>query len=232
MASPPAIYASSKATVNELAYQHATQGVLTGICGTSSKKRFQPGDSVAKILRVRLSTREGRFWPGITIQFEVASGGGTVTHAMQITDALGAAALPRNAWTLGPQSGIQTLTATALTTGIEGNPHLFRRVVVEEQVASIIHIISGDHQSGPVNTTLPEPLLVEILATDGITPVPDANVTWSIVGATGTTLLLTSDNQGLSSIIIQTGGYAAKQYLVTASLDNGSMVSFTFTVTP
>jgi len=149
---------------------------------------------------------------------------------MQITDRLGAASLPRDSWTLGPIPGLQTVTATALVAGITHNPHLYRRVVLQEMQGSTIRIVAGDNQSGPVNSSLPDQLLVEVLADDGISPVAGAQVSWQILGINDTPLLLATDNLGISAIFITTGNNPGN-YSVTAKLENGSSATFRFTVT-
>ncbi|PIP02845.1 MAG: hypothetical protein COX55_03085 [Zetaproteobacteria bacterium CG23_combo_of_CG06-09_8_20_14_all_54_7] len=228
MPTPPTIHPLKAAASIQIGGEPFT-AVLTGICGTSSKRQFLPGAAVPEILRVRLSTKAGKLWQGITIRFEVASGGGTLSNGDQITDRLGAAALPRNAWVLGPAVGTQTVTATALVAGVEANPHLFRRVVAGELTGSIIRIVSGNGQSGPANSTLPLPLIVAVFAADGITPVAGANVTWQIIG--GNTIIIPSDNQGQSGVSLQTGGTPSANSVVIARLDNGSSVSFIYSVT-
>jgi len=170
------------ANTRELISTRGSAGAMTSVCGTSSKKRFQPGQTVHKILRVRLQTSEGKLWPEVPVRLEVTSGGGSITNGMQITDRFGASSLPRDSWPLGPIPGLQTVTATALVAGITHNPHLYRRVVLQEMQGSTIRIVSGDNQSGPVNSSLPDQLLVEVLADDGISPVAGAQVSWQILG--------------------------------------------------
>ena len=221
------------ATANprELISTRGSAGAMTSVSGTSSKKKFQPGQTVHKILKVCLQTSAGKLWPGVSVRFEVTSGGGFITNGMQVTDRLGAAALPRDSWTLGPIPGLQTVTATALEAGITHNPHLYRRIVLQEMQGSIIRIISGDGQSGPVNSSLPDQLLVEVLADDGISPVAGAQVSWKVTGSNDAPLVLATDNLGHSAIIITTGGTPGS-YSATATLENGNVATFRFTVTP
>ena len=58
---------------------------------------------------------------GVTVEFEIVSGGGSITGASQVTDANGRAAV--GSWTLG--GGANVLQATASGTGISGNPVTF-----------------------------------------------------------------------------------------------------------
>ena len=60
---------------------------------------------------------------GITVTFAVASGGGSVTNAVQITDATGVARVTK--WTLGDVTAANALSATAAGSGFTGNPVKF-----------------------------------------------------------------------------------------------------------
>ncbi len=61
--------------------------------------------------------------PGLDVTFAVASGGGSLTGAVTLTDASGVAAV--GSWTLGATAGTNTLTATVSGAGISGNPATF-----------------------------------------------------------------------------------------------------------
>jgi hypothetical protein len=68
-----------------------------------------PGGVAAIAPEVRV-TLKGEPLAGVTILFEVGSGGGSVTGATILTDADGLAAV--GSWTFGPTAGTNTLTAT------------------------------------------------------------------------------------------------------------------------
>jgi hypothetical protein len=59
--------------------------------------------------------------PGVAVEFEVVSGGGSITGASSVTNANGRAEV--GSWTLG--AGANVLRATAAGTGISGNPVMF-----------------------------------------------------------------------------------------------------------
>ncbi len=65
---------------------------------------------------------------GVTVTFAIAGGGGTVTDAVQVTDATGVARVTK--WTLGGIAGANTLTATASGVGFAGNPVTFTATAV------------------------------------------------------------------------------------------------------
>jgi hypothetical protein len=86
-----------------------------------------------KLPRVVIVTPTGRPVPGVTVTFAVPAGNqGSITGAVQVTDASGAATL--GGWTLGDGSLPNTVTATATPpipgSGIANNPALFTANVI------------------------------------------------------------------------------------------------------
>ena len=75
--------------------------------------------------RVKAKDTFGNGVPGVTVTFAVASGGGSVTGAVVVTDVSGSARV--GSWKLGPIPGTNnnTLTATASGSGIANNPLTF-----------------------------------------------------------------------------------------------------------
>lgn len=75
-------------------------------------------------IRPSVIVRDGDNNPlaGVTVTFQVASGGGSVTGAIQTTNAQGVAQVGK--WTLGATAGTNTLTATA-SGAIAGSPQTF-----------------------------------------------------------------------------------------------------------
>jgi hypothetical protein len=73
--------------------------------------------------RVKLTDANNNAVAGATITFAVASGGGNATGLAKQTDAAGLAEV--DTWTLGPNPGPNSLSATAPGTGITGNPATF-----------------------------------------------------------------------------------------------------------
>jgi plastocyanin len=80
-----------------------------------------PGSSVAEPPSVLATDTYSNPVPGVTVTFEVASGGGSVTDPVQVTGENGAAFV--GSWTLGSDPGENTLTATA--EGLSGSPVTF-----------------------------------------------------------------------------------------------------------
>jgi hypothetical protein len=80
-----------------------------------------------------ITTPTGRPVPGVTVTFAVPAGSqGSITGAVQVTDASGAATL--GGWTLGDGSLPNTVTATATPlvpgSGFANNPALFTAIVI------------------------------------------------------------------------------------------------------
>jgi hypothetical protein len=81
-----------------------------------------------KLPRVVIVTPTGRPVPGVTVTFAVPAGSqGSITGAVQVTDASGAATV--GSWTVGDGSLPNTVTATAtplvLGSGFANNPATF-----------------------------------------------------------------------------------------------------------
>ena len=96
---------------------------------------------------VRIGDAGGNPVAGVSVAFAVASGGGSLTGATQVTDANGVATL--GGWTLGTLAGVNTVTATAAgltrtfaATGLAG-------------AATQLLANAGDLQSAVVGTILP-----------------------------------------------------------------------------
>ncbi|MEO8293899.1 MAG: hypothetical protein ABI613_00195, partial [Gemmatimonadota bacterium] len=78
------------------------------------------GASVGVAPSVLVLDGSGNPVAGAMVTFTLGSGGGSVTGAVQVTDAQGVARV--GDWTLGSASGANSLTATVSGTGITGNP--------------------------------------------------------------------------------------------------------------
>jgi PKD repeat protein len=104
-----------------------------------------------------------------------------------------------------------------------------------------IVILSGNAQSGQINSVLPQPLVVQLVSPTG-TPVPSRAVTFTVTASDGTveslplqaqTLNLTTDAQGKASVLFQLGsraGLGINQVAVTSPGFLGGTV-FTETTT-
>ncbi len=120
---------------------------------------------------------------GVTVNFAVTAGGGSIEVNNPVTDASGIASV--GTWTLGAV-GSNTLTASLL-----GLPDVVFTATGTVGPPAAVILVSGDDQSADAGTTLPQPLVVEVQDAGG-NPVPGVTVLWdsrtgSVVPATGTT---------------------------------------------
>ena len=105
-------------------------------------------------------------------------GGGSVNDPSSLTDADGRSSVLR---TLGPASGSQTTTASS--EGLAGSPVIFTHTVTAGN-ASNVRIVSGNEQVALPGTTLPQPLVVEVVDGGG-NAVVGAAVTWVVTAGAG-----------------------------------------------
>jgi hypothetical protein len=177
-------------------------------------------------LIVKVSDSQGRPVAGVTVDFGLVDAkGGSLSPASAITDAGG---LAGTSITLGPQVG--TMTGQAGVHQSEGSTPItvdFSATAVAADANGLV-LISGDDQSAPVGTQLPQPLVVAV--TDGFgNPISGVTVTWSAQGGGSVSeeSTVTGDN-GQTSITRTLGPTAGDQQTVaTAGLLAGSPVTFT-----
>lgn len=169
------------------------------------------GTNVAARPAVRVTDANGNRVAGVTVVFEVTSGGGTVSGATQITDAAGEASVA--AWTLGNLAAPNTVTATVSGSGITGNP-----VTFTAQSATTIAIT----QQPPATTTLGTTFPITVQLRDaGGGAVPLAGVPLTIGIATGGGTLV-----GVPTL--PTGVSGAVTFTISVT---GTAGSRTFTIT-
>jgi adhesin/invasin len=105
-------------------------------------------------------------------------GGGSVNDPSMLTDADGRSSVLR---TLGPASGAQTTTASS--EGLAGSPVIFTHTATAGNPSNV-RIVSGNEQVALPGTTLPEPLVVEVVDGGG-NAVVGAAVTWVVTAGGG-----------------------------------------------
>jgi hypothetical protein len=167
--------------------------------------------------------------PGVTVNWAVASGGGSVSAGTSVTDSTGSAQMN---WTLGSTVGAQT--ATASFSAITGSQSVtFSATGTASPAATAIALSSGNNQSAKVNTALPAPLAVKVTNASGAA-VAGVTVNWAVTAGGGKVSAATSvtDTAGLARITWTMGATAGPQ-TATASATGltGSPVSFSATAT-
>ena len=182
------------------------------------------GSALPQQLVVRATDANGAPVAGVGITFTVTAGGGTVQPGIATTGVNGSASAT---WTLGAGAGAQTVSATAPGT----NAVLFTATARANTARSAV-VVSGNGQTGPVNTMLPAPLVVRLLDGTG-TPVSGATVLFSASGTNGsvTPTSATTNANGEASTSWTLGTLAGSQ-VVTVSADGVGPGSFTATATP
>jgi len=95
------------------------------------------GTSVPSPPAVQVLDQYGNPIPDVAVTFAVTSGGGSVTGGNTTTNAGGIATA--GGWALGPTEGDNTLTATAIGSGIVGNPVTFTATATPPLV--ILHAV-------------------------------------------------------------------------------------------
>jgi Bacterial Ig-like domain (group 1) len=124
---------------------------------------------------------------GVTVEW--SAGGGTVEPASSVTRPDGRA---QTAWTLGPTTGSQVVTATSGS--LTGSPLTFDATALPGDAERLVRI-SEDDQSATAGTELPEPLVVQLLDNAG-NGVPDRAVSWIVATGGGSVAPETSMTDG------------------------------------
>ncbi len=152
-----------------------------------------------------------------------AEGGGAVSAPSTTTGADGRTSVIR---TLGPVAGTQSTLATS--EGLAGSPAVFTHTVTAGSASGVV-IVSGNNQVAAPGTTLPDPLIVEVVDGDG-NPVVGAAVTWVVTAGLGTVApgTGTTDAEGRASTI-WTLGAAAVTNTLQAIVSGVGQAEFTAT---
>ncbi|HEX6372544.1 MAG TPA: Ig-like domain-containing protein [Longimicrobium sp.] len=129
--------------------------------------------------------------PGVSVQFAVTSGGGSVTGATQTTDANGTAAVA--SWLMGATLGANTLTATVA--GVA--PVEFTATAAD---AATIVIQTGHNQAAMAGTAVPTAPVVVVRDASG-NPMAGMPVTFSVTAGGGSvgTATVTTNAAGVAS---------------------------------
>ncbi|MFQ5637754.1 MAG: phytase [bacterium] len=160
---------------------------------------------------------------GVPVTFTVTSGGGSFAEAeQQITGSDGRAAVTL---TLGPDPGENTVMAESV--GLSGSPQVFTATGLESPRASQLLKMSGDHQTGTIDSTLGEPFVVKTLDQNGaaIAGIPVSFTIAQGDGRLSMSLPRLTDNQGFASASLTLGPSPGRN-TVTASVDGLTPVEF------
>ena len=181
----------------------------TGVAGPATTLAKQAGDNQTAVAgsalpiqpAVVVEDAAGNPVAGVTVNFAIASGGGTIANAQALTDGQGIAS--GGTWTLGPAAGANTLTATA--PGLSGSPATFAATgsVLPPGSSAAIIKVRGDGQTAVAGQPAAESLVVQVRDANG-TAVPGATVTWSVLTGGGSV--------SLTSVITDAGGLVGVEW--------------------
>jgi hypothetical protein len=140
------------------------------------------GRPVQDPLIVRVTDGFGNPVAGVTVEWTAQQG--SVDPASSVTGEDGQAS---TTWTLGSSTGPQS--AAASSPALQGSPVAFAGTAVPGS-ADRLERVSGNDQSAPIGTELPEPLVVQLLDQAG-NGVPNRAVSWVLATGGGS---VSSDN--------------------------------------
>jgi Bacterial Ig-like domain (group 1) len=181
-----------------------------------------------EVLPVALSVRASEAYAGSPIPgLSVTCGDGKskgvfIPSATQTTDATGTATFQ---YQLPQSTGVVTITCSNPTT----SSTTFTETCAPGAPAKVA-IVSGNKQTGPPNTPLPNPLVVKVLDANGIV-VPGATVTFTDNGAGGSFSPMSpvTDSKGRASTQYATGPQTGKVTAI-ASAPGATSASFLETI--
>lgn len=168
--------------------------VLTLSAGDAQSAAVGTAVTIAPAVK---ATRGGQAAAGVVVNFQVLSGGGTVTGATATTDAAGVATV--GSWVMGSALGAQSLAAQS--TQATGSLITFTATAVSGAPKTITKE-AGDNQTAPVSATLAVRPSVKVVDQFG-NPIGGATVTFAVVTGAGT---ITAPTQTTSATGIATVG--------------------------
>lgn len=180
------------------------------------------GTALGTMVVVEVRDEGGSPIPGELVTFS-PSDGGTATPPTGTTDAQGRA---RTTWTLGTSAGVQTLQASS------GGPSLSFTATAAPGAPTALLAQFGNGETGLAGDPLPEP--VRALAADQYgNGVPGISVTFTASAGSGapSATSVTSDAQGLASVVWTLGRYAG-EHVLTAQAGTLGTTTFMATALP
>jgi uncharacterized protein YhjY with autotransporter beta-barrel domain len=161
--------------------------VVKTIVKVSGDNQSAPVNSSLPLPLVARALNDGVATAGIDIGWTVLSGSASVTAASSTTDGSGDASTSVN---FGSSAGPVIIRAARLD---DASKYVDFNLTVTAAVVKSIIKVSGDGQSGPVDTTLPQALVVRAL-NDG-SPVAAVGIGWSVISGSASV----SPNSGSSN---------------------------------
>jgi hypothetical protein len=176
---------------------------------SGTRQSGQAGSILPKPLAVKIEDAFNNGVPGITATFVDQSRAGTLNPSTAVSNASGIAQV---SYQLPNTAGTYKLTASALAL----TPAKFAEFATGSAPANLI-AVSGNNQTAPVNSALPQPLVVQVTDRGG-TPIAGVSVTFSAPSGTLTGTPATTDASG-NATVNYTTGTAAGTVTITASVN-------------
>jgi VCBS repeat-containing protein len=186
------------------------------------------GSKLADALVAKVTDSQGRPVEGQTVAFTVDVGGGSVAPGSVTT---GADGLASTDWTLGAGAGQQRVVATVQGDNVPAGLVVAFTASAMSGSGARLEIVSGDNQSAPVGSALPDSLVVRVTDSNG-NPVAGVQVDWTTDGAGGVSPSSgVSDDDGLAAAerVLGTSAGTHTTQAASAGIDP---VSFTSTAVP
>jgi Bacterial Ig-like domain (group 2) len=160
-------------------------------------QKTEAGHAVAVPPQVAVKDQYGNAVAGDSVTFAVASGGGTVTGAVQLSSASGTATV--GSWTVGAAAGVNTLTATAK--GVAAPATFTDTAYVPGAPASVVAYAGTNNQPGLVGYNVNDrpAVVVKDAGNNLLAGVP---VTFAVAsgGGSGTRLVDTTNASGVAQV--------------------------------
>jgi hypothetical protein len=204
----------------------ATPGPVTQmIIHSGNKQSGQAGSILPKQLIVVTQDAYKNNVPGITVTFVDQSGMGTLNPSTMVTNSLGFAPV---SYQLPNTDGTYKIVATPSASQCPTcKKQTFTETATGDAPANV-GVFSGNNQSAPVNTALPQPLVVQVNDQGG-NPVAGVSVTFSAPSGTLSSASANTNTSGQASVNYTTGG-SVGTVTITAAV-NGLNTQITVNVT-
>jgi hypothetical protein len=180
------------------------------------------GTPLSDSLAARVADKYGNAVPDVTVDWTIASGGGSLNPTSSHTNAEG---LARTKWTLGTQAGSQSVAASSQ--GLTGSPVVFKATALPG--AGTLVINGGNNQTAVAGTAVATPPSV-IIRDSNNNPITGVTVTFAVTSGggsiTGPTQITNSD--GIAQVTSWTLGNTAGPNWLTATANGiaGSPANF------
>jgi hypothetical protein len=163
------------------------------------------GQALTDAIVGQVNDQFGQSMAGVTVDFTVTTGGGTVGSASGTTDANGQVS---TGWTLGTTTGQQRVTAAVSGTTVR----VSFSATAEADVPNDLAEVSGNNQVAPRNGSVQAPLVVRVVDQFG-NVVPGVTVEFQVTGGGGmvTPAMADTDADGESSTAWTLGDIVGQQ---------------------